>query len=98
MVVDGREERRRGAAVGERWDAATCAVDLGVLLAFWGPANPALPSADINRDGVVNGDDLGMFLSAWGTCPTTGACPSDFNDDGVVDGIDLGSLLGAWTS
>ena len=44
--------------------------DLGVLLAFWGPANPALPSADINRDGVVNGADLGYLLNAWGQCPT----------------------------
>jgi hypothetical protein len=42
--------------------------DLGALLAFWGPANPALPSADINRDGNVNGADLGYLLNAWGPC------------------------------
>jgi hypothetical protein len=42
--------------------------DLGALLAFWGPANPALPSADINRDGNVNGADLGYLLNAWGAC------------------------------
>jgi hypothetical protein len=42
--------------------------DLGALLAFWGPVNPALLSADINRDGVVNGEDLGYLLNAWGPC------------------------------
>jgi hypothetical protein len=42
--------------------------DLGALLAFWGPANPALPSADINRDGNVDGADLGYLLYAWGPC------------------------------
>jgi hypothetical protein len=42
--------------------------DLGALLAFWGPANPALPSADINRDGNVNGADLGYLLANWGPC------------------------------
>ncbi len=42
--------------------------DLGALLAFWGPVNPALLSADINRDGLVNGADLGYLLNAWGPC------------------------------
>ena len=42
--------------------------DLGALLAAWGPANPALPSADINRDGSVDGADLGYLLYAWGPC------------------------------
>jgi hypothetical protein len=42
--------------------------DLGALLAFWGPVNPALPGADINTDGVVNGADLGYLLNAWGPC------------------------------
>ena len=42
--------------------------DLGALLAFWGPVNPALTSADINRDGNVDGADLGYLLYAWGLC------------------------------
>jgi Thrombospondin type 3 repeat len=42
--------------------------DLGALLAAWGPVNPAVPSADINRDGSVDGADLGYLLYAWGPC------------------------------
>jgi len=51
---------------------------------------------DLNGDGVVDGADLGILLSAWGECPSTGACPADLNGDGVVDGADLGILLAAW--
>ena len=48
--------------------------------------------ADLNGDGAVDGIDLGILLSQWGTDGT-----ADLNDDGIVDGIDLGQLLGAWT-
>jgi hypothetical protein len=51
------------------------------------PAGKGGP-ADLNRDGVVDGADLGILLSAWGTVG-----PGDFNGDGVVDGADLGTLL-----
>lgn len=51
-------------------------------------------TADINGDGGVAGDDLGLLLGSWGTCP---GCPADLNADGEVDGADLGLLLGAWT-
>ena len=50
--------------------------------------------ADINDDGVVNGADLGLLLSAWGPCPPP--CPADINGDGVVNGADLGLLLASW--
>ena len=48
--------------------------------------------ADLNGDGAVNGDDLGILLGAWG--PGSGA--ADLNHDGYVDGTDLGRLLGEW--
>jgi hypothetical protein len=51
--------------------------------------------ADLNVDGVVNGDDLGILLAGWGQC-TSSNCIADLNDDGVVNGDDLGILLGAW--
>ncbi|MFM8817246.1 MAG: hypothetical protein ACKOHI_05130, partial [Phycisphaerales bacterium] len=51
---------------------------------------PPIP-ADLNGDGVVDGNDLGMLLAAWGL-----RGPADLNDDGVVDGNDLGMLLAAW--
>ncbi|MFM8697706.1 MAG: hypothetical protein ACKOF7_03380 [Phycisphaerales bacterium] len=41
---------------------------------------------------MVDGNDLGILLGAWGT---TGG-PADLNQDGVVDGNDLGQLLGDW--
>jgi hypothetical protein len=52
---------------------------------------PARP-ADLNGDGVVDGNDLGILLGAWGTA----GGPADLNGDGVVDGNDLGRLLGDW--
>jgi formylglycine-generating enzyme required for sulfatase activity len=58
--------------------------------------------ADLNRDGLVDGADLGILLNDWGqysngNLPCTGA---DLNADGSVsgsvDGADLGILLAAW--
>jgi hypothetical protein len=51
------------------------------------------PSPDLNGDGVVDGNDLGLLLAAWGV----GTGPADLNRDGAVDGNDLGILLAAWT-
>ncbi|MBM4113467.1 MAG: hypothetical protein FJ253_08895 [Phycisphaerae bacterium] len=48
---------------------------------------------DFNRDGEVDGDDLGTLLGSWGDCP---GCEADFNSDDMVDGDDLGGLLGFW--
>lgn len=47
---------------------------------------------DLNEDGTVNGADLGLFLSSWGTSP----CGADLNGDGICNGADLGVLLSAW--
>lgn len=52
------------------------------------------PSPDLNGDGVVNGADLGLLLSAWGS--TGSGIVGDLNADGVVDGADLGALISAW--
>jgi len=43
------------------------------------------------RDGMVNGADLGLVLSAWGLPGIT-----DMNGDGVTNGADLGELLAHW--
>jgi hypothetical protein len=43
----------------------------------------------------VNGADLGLMLSSWGSCP---GCAEDLNYDGTVNGLDLGMLLGTWGS
>ncbi|HMN95507.1 MAG TPA: hypothetical protein PKC43_04715 [Phycisphaerales bacterium] len=55
------------------------------------PGSPGVPG-DLNGDGVVDGADLGILLSLFGTAGPLG----DLNGDGVVDGADLGALLGLW--
>jgi len=51
-------------------------------------------TADLNLDGVVNGADMGLMLSSWGSCGTS--CPYDLDGNGVINGADLGLLLSAW--
>ena len=51
-------------------------------------------AGDLNIDGVINGADLGLVLSAWGPCGAS--CPYDLNADGQIDGADLGLVLSAW--
>jgi hypothetical protein len=36
------------------------------LLAAWGPGHGA---ADLNGNGVVDGQDLGSMIAAWGPVP-----------------------------
>jgi formylglycine-generating enzyme required for sulfatase activity len=51
-------------------DGGVDGVDLGELLADWGPCIGAPPAcaSDLNGDGFVNADDLGLILGYWG-CP-----------------------------
>ena len=49
--------------------------------------------ADLNNNGAVGGDDLGLMLSNWG-----GSGLGDLNHDGIVGGDDLGQLLAAWST
>jgi alpha-tubulin suppressor-like RCC1 family protein len=51
-------------------DQAVDGIDLGVVLAYWGPTTSSQVSqrADLNRDGFVDGADLGYLLSRWGPC------------------------------
>jgi hypothetical protein len=51
-------------------------------------------SADLNQDGSVDANDLGLMLARWGfVAPNT---LGDLNDDWAVNGADVGALLGAW--
>lgn len=47
---------------------------------------------DVNFDSIVNGLDLAIVLSEYGTYGIKG----DLDGDGLVDGRDLGILLGDW--
>jgi hypothetical protein len=51
-------------------------------------------TADIYRNGRIDGADLGILLSEWGAITST--TRSDLNGDGRVDGADLGTLLANW--
>ena len=53
------------------------------------PPPPQCP-ADLDDSGSVDGADLGVLLSSWGS---SGA---DLDGSGTVDGADLGILLSAW--
>ncbi len=44
---------------------------------------------DLNGDCIVDGADLGIFLSLWNTTDES----ADFDEDGIVSGGDLGQLL-----
>jgi hydroxyacylglutathione hydrolase len=48
---------------------------------------------DLNRDGLVDGADLGILLSEW---DQGGTSPANLNGDSRVDGADLGILLANW--
>ncbi|MSR69165.1 MAG: choice-of-anchor B family protein [Phycisphaerales bacterium] len=47
--------------------------------------------ADLNGDGIVNGSDLAVMLSQWGS-----AGSADITGDGTVGGADLAALLSDW--
>ncbi len=57
---------------------------------------PLVPACapDLNRDGAVDGADLGTLLAAWG--PASAGAAADLDRDGTVSGSDLGLLLASW--
>ena len=65
----------------------------GATLSFIEPGTPPNP-ADLNNDGVVNGNDLTIVLAAWGTADPV----ADADDDGIVGGTDLTLILAAFGS
>ena len=68
-------------------------IDSGVAVRL---ARTAAGVGDLNKDGVINGVDLGELLSRWGTSGYD--CGADLDDDGIVGGGDLGRLLSHWGS
>jgi hypothetical protein len=90
-VVPASAQRGRAYTLNLTIDpgaAPAAVVEIDDLVFESSPANPA----DLNLDGAVNGLDLGILLSQWGT-----AGPADLNGDNVVNGLDLGILLASWT-
>ena len=61
-----------------------------------------LARADVNGDGAVNAQDLGLVLGAWGPVdPSFAIDPrepiADLDGDGRVDAQDLAEVLASWT-
>jgi hypothetical protein len=56
---------------------------------------PCCP-ADLNGDGFVNGPDITVLLSRWGTTGPAGSVVGDLNCDGTVNGQDITVLLTSW--
>jgi len=54
--------------------------------------SPSACPSDFNRDGKVDGEDLGWLLVGW----LTGDDQMDTTDDGVVDGADWGNVMSEW--
>ena len=50
--------------------------------------------ADLNGDGCVDGGDLGLFLTYWGSSDEFS--PGNLDGQAPVNGADLGVLLTAW--
>ena len=55
-------------------------------------------AGDINSDHQIDGIDLAILLSTWGTDGGAYYPKADTNSDGVVNGLDMTSLLSGWGS
>ena len=90
----------------QRWgDYFDCTVDPTDDLTFWAVGEIQTEAgwqteifsfrvgvpADFNRDGRVDGQDLGILLLEFG-----GPGIADLNGDGIVTGVDLGLFLADW--
>lgn len=53
--------------------------------------------ADVNCDGSIDGNDIGLILGNWGQCVGPAGCIGDLNGDGWVNAADLGVVLDHWT-
>jgi hypothetical protein len=83
------------------WQGATSPASDAVapwIAAMLAQPNPVAASrVDVNRDGVVNDDDLSVLLSEYRRrAPSPGFKAGDVNADGVVDALDLSVLLSAY--
>lgn len=47
---------------------------------------------DINQDGSVDGNDLAILMSSWGS----GNVSADLNNDGIIDAADMSKMLNSW--
>jgi len=82
------------AIVGSAWDDDN-GTNSGSAYVFDLDCPSATPG-DLNGDGIVDGSDLLILLSAWGECADPDDCPADLDGDGEVGASDLLTLLSNW--
>jgi hypothetical protein len=85
-----------GGTIGQHDAGEMAGGDYELSGGFWAGVTCPNIVGDLNCDGVVDGADLLILLSAWGECDDAKNCPEDLNDDGFVDGADLLLLLSNW--
>jgi hypothetical protein len=61
-----------------------------------GPWVASCCPADLDRDGYVNGVDLAIFLSLWGSIGSPCNMVGDLDGNGIISGGDLALLLFSW--
>ncbi len=92
--------RLMGGGTTDLWESSVCENHDEQILGLWNDLGDncvaeicgcACP-ADLDGDGVVNGSDFGLLITAWGS----GSGPADLDGDGRVDALDLGLLFAAW--
>lgn len=104
-MADERDGMAGVAEVSVTWNAFDSAwnvlgqADVTTATPFrgvWLVKIPVVPCpADLDGSGAVDGADLGVMLTQWGT-PRPGSDSADLDGNGIVDGADLGALLSAW--
>lgn len=80
------------ASVADAGVGASPVVDLGAYEVI-ASAPPPPCAGDVNNDRLVNGADLSVLLTQFGTSVSPVGSGADFNKDGLVNGSDLSILL-----
>ena len=95
-MSERREDARTQSIPGAR-HGRLLALALVAVLAPAVQGQPTPPcSADLDWDGSVSGNDLGLLLGSWGH--VVAAPTPDIDGNGIVDSQDMGALLGGWGS
>ena len=97
-MSERREDARTQSIPGTRHGRLRLlALALVAVLAPAVQGQPTPPcSADLDWDGTVSGNDLGLLLGSWGH--VVAAPTPDIDGNGIVDSQDMGALLGGWGS